>query len=138
MRQIPLRLRALGWNRRVLTLDDFHRVCRRERILVTDAPLAQRGRYFEVRGVPIIALNERLRGHEKTLVAFHELAHWYFHVPGFYGVRGKTELEADVIAHCALIPVFLLNLPDGEIAEMFGYPDEMITERVKIFRTFNL
>lgn len=83
-------------------------------------------------------LNENLRGHWRALVAWHEYGHHLWHVPGAFGLHRKTELEADLIAHVALIPAFLLHLPDGEIAEMFGYTPRLIRTRVEIFRQFRL
>ena len=128
------KLQQLGWNRQVLSLDDFYNACERERVVVFDAPMRELGAFFYRRRRPCIALNERLRGHTRTRVAWHEFAHFLWHVPGDYGHPDKTEYEADIIATCALIPAFLLNLPDGEIAEMFGYSRELIRLRVEIFK----
>lgn len=137
--RILSQLRALGWNRRVLTHDDFEHFCEVENILLIEAPLTfWRGVYYVDQGRPVITLDSRLRGPDRLLTAWHEAGHHLFHTPGHFGHPAKTEREADIVAHIALIPVFLLQLPDGEIQEMFGYSSEIIAERVHIFRTFNL
>jgi len=82
MKSIPSRLYALGWNRRVLTFDDFLAVCQRERVVVYETRMRWRGLYFFDSGQPVILLDERLRGHQRTLTAWHELGHHLFAVPG--------------------------------------------------------
>jgi len=136
--RIPSQLHALGWNRRVLTLDDFYTACEAEHITVFDVAMHWQGLFLYFEGKPIIALNVRLRGNQRTLVAWHEFGHYCYHYPGSFGRQRKTEREADIIAHVALIPAFLLNLPDGELQEMFGYSSELISARIAIFRQYNL
>lgn len=138
MKQIPDRLLELGWNQRILTLDDFHNTCEEEGILVHSSRLDWPGLYLHYRNRPVILLDESLRGHLRTLVAWHEYGHYLWHVPGCYGLARRSEKEADLIAHVALIPAFLLHLPDGEIAEMFGYGPALLRTRVEIFRRYGL
>jgi Zn-dependent peptidase ImmA (M78 family) len=138
LREVPKKLRRLGWNRRVLTFDDFHDACEAEGIYVRPVPLDCGGLYLTVENTPVILLDERLREPRRSFVAWHEYGHHLWHTPGRFGRHAKTELEADLIAHVALIPVFLLNLPDGEIGDFFGYDAGMIRTRVKIFQTFGV
>lgn len=135
---LPRRFRQFGFNRRVLTLDDFYTICDREGILVCHLPMRWRGLFFYRRGKPVIVLSDRLRGIELLYTAWHEYGHYLFHTPGCRGVYDKTETEADMIATIALIPVFLLHLPDGEISEMFGYPASLVKQRVKFFQNFKM
>lgn len=135
--RIPSLLNAFDWNKRILTLDDFYTACEDEGVFVFDTDMYWRGLFLYVDGAPVIALNERLRGHQRTLVAWHEFGHYAHHYPGSFGRERKTEKEADVIAHVALIPAFLLHLPDGELHDMFGYSLELIEKRVEIFRKYN-
>lgn len=39
MKTVPQKLKQLGWNRRILTLDDFHNTCDDEGVLVHSGPL---------------------------------------------------------------------------------------------------
>lgn len=135
----PTLLERLGWNRRVLTFADFEDICERQGVLLLDASYRRRpGFYTEHNGWPVIALDQRLHGAKRTLVAWHEFGHYLLHTPGYFGLHSKTELQADVVAHVALIPVPLLHLPDGEICETYGYSWRIVRERVRIFRAFNL
>lgn len=137
MKPIPTHLRAFGWNERILTLDDFYRYCEQQDVIVFDAPMRRKGLYFKLLGWHFIVLSSRLRGIERALVAWHEVGHYCFHFPGAFSLHRKTETEANMIAHVALIPVFLLNFPDGELWEMFGYDPAMVKERSRIFDCFN-
>ena len=138
MKRIPSRLRKFGWNQRVLNLDDFYLFCEEEGVIVFDFPMRrQKGLYFKILFWHFIVLSSRLKGHERALVAWHEIGHYIWHVPGCYGRHSKTEREADWIAHVALIPNFLLNYSDGELWEMFAYDPALVRERVQLFQCFH-
>jgi hypothetical protein len=131
--KIKIRLEGLGWNRRVLTLDDFYEQCSKERVIVKRVPLYWKGQYAMRKGWPSILLDEDLHGYELNLVAWHEFGHHLQHAPGCFGLQTKAERQADKVALVALIPAFLLNFSNWEIYEMFGYPLDVIEERVRIF-----
>ncbi len=139
MKSISTALQRLGWNRRVLTYEDFEQFCEREGVLLYDLPPSRwRGFYTVHRDTHVIALDRRLHGWQRALVAWHEIAHYLHDHPGWFGHHAKTELQADIIAHVAILPAHLLHLPDGELNEIHGYPLAVIAERCRIFRAFNL
>lgn len=135
----PPRLKAFGWNERILTFDDFEEFCEVENILLIEARLRYwRGFYCIHNEQPAIVLDQQLRGPERLLTAWHEVGHHLLHTPGYFGHHGKTEVQADLVGHIALLPAFLLHWPDGELQEMLGYAPDVIRERAKIFACFNL
>src|SRR5262249_52996827 len=100
------------WNVRVLTQDDFDYYCDRAGITVREVQLEQPGLSPCRNGLPQIFINDELRGAKKLFVSFHELAHHWLHPPRikmFIGWEDAIEVEADVVAVCALIPKTVLN-----------------------------
>ncbi|MEJ7623225.1 MAG: ImmA/IrrE family metallo-endopeptidase [Pyrinomonadaceae bacterium] len=136
----------IGWNETPLTESDFYRLCRRQRIGITEMPLRVGGFYYRVIGRDFIAIDSRLSGYQKLAVMFHELGHFLFHVPesgvtaNFHRVGHETrpEREADVFALCSLIPKWLIdkNNPQDLIDE--GFPAEMVQKRLFIRERYGL
>jgi Zn-dependent peptidase ImmA (M78 family) len=131
---IPLsRLKNYGWNQRILTLEDFYDFCEVEGVLLIERPYRRVGRYDEQRGRPRIKLDTQSPALVRLHAAWHEAGHYAFHQPGYYGNRAKTELEADIIADCALIPRPLLRrAPIAQIMEECGYPRWLIERRIEL------
>lgn len=127
------------WNIRVLTEDDFYEYCDKENILICEAQLEQPGVYFPYgRGrKPQIILHDELRGANRLFAGYHELAHHWLHPPGiqhFLGLKTMVEVEADIVAACALIPKTLLtHFWPNEIAELYGYPHWIVELRCRMF-----
>jgi Zn-dependent peptidase ImmA (M78 family) len=134
------RLRKLGWNRRVLTFDDFEQACERDRITLIVRPLPNDlGQYHLEQSGEVITLSCELRDPLRTLVAFHEYGHALFHVPGHFGLHSKTELEADIIAVVALLPrPLLFRLSPGEISETWDYPLSLVSQRWEFWQKFRV
>ncbi|MEP6945065.1 MAG: ImmA/IrrE family metallo-endopeptidase [Acidobacteriota bacterium] len=142
--QDKISLLKIGWNERVLTEADFHRICRRLRVRVEEMPLGPGGFYYRVLGRDYIAIDSRLSGTAKLLVQFHELAHFLLHTPesgataNFHGVGRKTrqEREADLFALCALIPLSSLrSRSTAELADE-GFTADIIRERLDILEKY--
>jgi Zn-dependent peptidase ImmA (M78 family) len=132
---IPARLRALGWNQRVLRYEDFEQACEDDGITLIVKPSSERGEYKIERGQDVITLDSRMHDPLRTFVAFHEYGHALFHVPGHFGIQDKTEDEADIIGYVALLPRRLLeNCPPGDLSEMLDYPLSLIWKRWEILR----
>lgn len=131
------------WNVRVLTEDHFWDYCAARRITVRIVPLEQPG-YSLVRKVDArIYIHDELRGAERLYTMFHELGHHWIHARGiqfFMGCKSRIEMEAEVIAACALIPRTILPPRFGwsEVQELYGYPDWMISFRNLVFRKYGL
>ena len=125
------------WNVRVLTEDDFWQHCDGAGIVVREAQIEQSGLYLFNDGRPQIYLNDELRGAERLFVAFHELAHHWLHPPRiqfFRGWKKAVEVEADIVAACAMVPQTLLaHYWPGEIAELYGYPHGLVELRREVF-----
>ncbi len=148
MRFLTDKLDALkiGWNERPLTEADLYRLCRRSRIKVQEMPLRTDGFYYRVMGRDFIAVNSKLPEVKKLAVLFHELGHFLFHTPdsgataNFHGVgrRTRKECEADIFALCALLPRPLIQERSSEELVDEGFPQEMIENRLAIFRRFGV
>jgi Zn-dependent peptidase ImmA (M78 family) len=130
------------WNVRVLTQDDFDYYCDRAGIIVSETQLEQPGWYVCSHGQPQIFLNDQLRGPERLFVGFHELAHHWLHPPGvrmFYGWARDLEIEADIVAVCCLIPkTVLTHYWPSEIAEIYGYPHDLVGLRCEVFDRYKI
>ncbi|HQX55443.1 MAG TPA: ImmA/IrrE family metallo-endopeptidase [Pyrinomonadaceae bacterium] len=131
------------WNRKALNEDDFHRICRRLRVSVTEMPLRTNGFYYSVRGRHFIAIDSRLPPLKRLFVMFHELGHFLLHLPdsgttaNFHGVghRDRKEREADIFAVCALIPRdWIVGRTADELVSDEGLPPDLVAERAELFR----
>ncbi|MEJ7847489.1 MAG: ImmA/IrrE family metallo-endopeptidase [Pyrinomonadaceae bacterium] len=125
-----------------MTEDDFYRLCRRQKVVVQEMPLTVSGFYYCVLGKHYIAIDSKLKHHEKLFVMFHEFAHYLMHAPNtnetanFHGIGKKTrhEVEADAFAICALIPITWIETRTAqELIEDEGLPAEIVLERQKIY-----
>jgi Zn-dependent peptidase ImmA (M78 family) len=136
-RGLLLRNTPPEWNIRVLTQDNFDHYCDQAGITVREVPLEQPGLYIPGNGRPQIFLNDELRGAERLFIAFHELAHHWLHPPGvrmFFGWAKQIEVEADIVAVCCLIPrTVLTHYWPSEIAELYGYPHDLVRLRCEVF-----
>lgn len=142
-----IRRLRFSWNRRPLGEADFHRLCKRFRVTVTEMPLQTNGFYYCMRGKHFIAIDSKLCGREKLFVMFHELAHFLMHTPdagvtaNFHGVGKKTrkEAEADAFAHCALIPKSWIEQRTlDEISDDQGIAPDLVAERLMIYQTYGI
>lgn len=130
------------WNKQPLTEDDFYRLCRRQKVVVQEMPLTVSGFYYCVLGKHYIAIDSKLKHHEKLFVMFHEFAHYLMHAPNtnetanFHGIGKQTrhEVEADAFAICALIPkTWIETRTAQELIEDEGLPADIVVERQKIY-----
>jgi len=137
----------IDWNRRVLTEDDFYRLCRRFKITVQEMPLSVSGFYYCMKRRHFIAIDSKLPTQKKLFVMFHEFAHFLMHVPdtgvtaNFHGIGKKTrkEIEADAFALCALIPrTWIETRSEQEMIEGEGISLEMLRTRTEIFAKFGI
>jgi Zn-dependent peptidase ImmA (M78 family) len=136
----------IGWNRRPLSEDDFHRLCRRFCITVVEMPLATNGFYYCVKRRHFIAVSSRLSHTQKLLVMFHEFAHFLMHSPdsnttaSFHGIGKKTrkEREADAFALCALIPKSWIETRGINELIDEGFPAKLLKERFQVYEHFGL
>lgn len=139
-------LKQIGWNKRILTMEDFERFCDRENIVViTHALQGDDGRYFidERRDSfqPVILLHNGLSGPKLVLTAFHEVGHHCWHHPGHYGLKGKTENEAEFVGLIALMPRSLIRRRrqrPWELCEEYGYEAEWVEDRYRIYRNLKI
>jgi Zn-dependent peptidase ImmA (M78 family) len=140
IKAIPQTLRQIGWNRRPLSLDDFYEACERARITVIEDAIDDFGYYFELHGQRAIALDKRLAPLDRAHVAFHEFAHAAWHAPGHYVDSHIVDAQADIIAHCALLPrPWLYRFTVNELmATPHDYPRWLIERRIETFRNFRL
>lgn len=137
----------INWNRRALTEDDFHRLCRRFKITVQEMPLSVSGFYYCMKRRHFIAVDSKLPPQKKLFVMFHEFAHFLMHAPdtgvtaNFHGVGKKTrkETEADAFAACALIPrSWIESRSEQEILDEEGLDAEMLRQRTQIYSKFGI
>lgn len=136
-------IKAKNLNTRVHTLDDFLRHCDEEQILVREYPLRFcKGLYTVCESVPCIVLASGLSLVERTIVAWHELAHYWLHSPGvcfFRSFERRFEYEAQAIAAIALVPKSLLMKRSlHEVEEEYGYSREFLWFRKDVYERFRL
>ncbi len=130
------------WNVKVFTDSDFWMLCAAAEIVVHEAPLERHGFQLKQHSRHIIFINSRLSGAERSFVLWHEYAHHLLHPPGvqfFHGYASLVEDEADAFAACALIPRPLLShYWPSEIADLYGYPFDLVAFRQDIFDCWKL
>jgi Zn-dependent peptidase ImmA (M78 family) len=136
----------VGWNKRALTEDDFHRLCKRFRITVQEMPLSVSGFYYCMKRRHFIAVDSKLDPRKKLFVMFHELAHFLMHTPdagvtaNFHGIGQKTrkECEADAFAACALIPQNWIETRSEQEMIDEGLEPEMLRQRYDIYSKYKV
>jgi Zn-dependent peptidase ImmA (M78 family) len=142
-----IRRLRFSWNIRPLNEADFHKLCKRFRVTVTEMPLRTDGFYYCMKGRHFIAIDSKLHGHEKLFVMFHELAHFLMHTPdagvtaNFYGVGKKTrkEAEADAFALCAILPrKWVESRTPHELTDDEGIPPNLIAERLAVYQFYGI
>src|SRR5688572_20065827 len=114
----------IPWNKRPLIEADFHKLCRKHKVIVEEMPLKVSGFYFCLKGQHYIAIDSRLSPQKKLFVMFHEFAHYLLHAPSgsatanYHGIGNRTraEIEADSFALCALMPLGWVST--GRLAEL--------------------
>ncbi|MEP7075410.1 MAG: ImmA/IrrE family metallo-endopeptidase [Acidobacteriota bacterium] len=136
----------INWNSRVLTEDDFYRLCKRFRITVQEMPLSVSGFYYCMKKRHFIAVDSKLDRQEKLFVMFHEFAHFLMHTPdagvtaNFHGIGKKTrkECEADAFAACAMVPkTWIESRTEEEIMDE-GIDPEILKQRLQIYSRFRV
>lgn len=129
-----------GWNKRVLTEEDFYRYCTDLEVQVVERETASLGEYTVFRNVHFIILDPSLKRGWRLWVAMHELGHRILHAPltshFSYSTVKKFDYQANTIAAVALIPTYLCETKTlGELQEEFGYPNELIAFRKELYDT---
>lgn len=135
--------REYGWNERILTDEDFERICQQCKIEVLVERMRHFGAYLVCENVPFIFLKKNLSVERRRFVQWHELAHHFLHAPGicFFvsGTTSKAEFQADALASCALIPRRILTTwrLDTILSE-YEYSKELLSIRIKTYQRFGL
>jgi len=108
----------LGVNQKIMTEDDFLRICELEGIEIIETT-GKFSWYMVVDNVPFIVLPRRKRGIKRLFAAFHELAHHFRHYGKqpfqvfFYGLTDdKDEFEADAFSTVCICPKYALGSYD--------------------------
>lgn len=136
----------IGWNERELGDEDLYRICRKHKVEIVEMPLRVSGFYYRVKGRDFIAINSLLTGKKRLAVMFHELGHFLLHVPdsgataNFHrvGERTRKEREADLFALCAIMPMAkLANSSKHKLVDE-GFDEELVAERLEIYRTYGI
>ena len=137
----------IRWNERPLTEQDFHRLCKRNKITLPEMPLRVSGFYYCVMGRHFIAIDSKLPAAKKLFVMFHEFAHYLLHAPqgtataNYHGIgrRTRTEIEADAFALCAVMPkTWVESDRFAEFAEEAGFDMDLARERLELYDRFGL
>lgn len=142
MQHLARKARSLkiGWNRRPLTEEDFHRLCSRFDVFLVEVDsedMLWNGFYTIVAGHPTIVVNARLAGLARLRTLFHELGHHLFHAPAtcFFSRASvdKAESEARAFAIACLIPEPMLRrLLTWDMFEEDCFPLELLKERMAL------
>lgn len=138
------KLKKLGFNERVLTLDDFDKFCENEGIIFHYNTMTHfRGLYTVVDSVPCISVSNALRPLDRQVVAWHEGGHhvYHSHKTAFFcdsALTRKSEYEANCVAAIALMPRPLLDMSFNDLQEELGYSRDLLWFRKRIFEHFGL
>jgi|SRR6185503_7676452 len=139
---LALLARDYDWNQRVLTIDDFDRLCELEDVAVEKRETGFPGLYTRRDGRPVITISPAVLPRARGWVLWHEMGHVLLHDPGcafFYRNDRKLERQADLVAACALIPRPLLEKASlSEIREEYRYPIELCELRQMFFREMGI
>jgi hypothetical protein len=131
---VPHLLKLLGWNKRVLTYEDFEGACEHQGILIQRTPTKTLGMYFHCGEVPVISLSVTLQGILLWLVAWHEFTHHLLHPPGIRcfnrGTVSKAEAEAQDIALVSVLDErSFLKIVGGELHDV---PTDILRQRMRV------
>lgn len=132
------------WNKRVHTERDAEEFCEKRGVIVIETDLIDDlGEYLVRREKPVILLHKFIAREYRTWVFLHECGHEMFHSPlncRFSTItRRKVELQANLVAAVALIPVELLRTKTlWEIKEEYDYPQKLVLLREYIWNTFRV
>ena len=140
-----------SFNVRPHTVEDFYRICRRERpyIRVHEMPLGTPGYYtVELNGTPHIYINNRLKGIEWLEAGFHEMGHHFLHRPvphttAYYyrtDPPTKPEHEAQSFAEIMLIPQPLMFeiLESPDYIEHWGFAERLFNGRCNLYARYTV
>lgn len=129
-----------GWGRRQLCLADLTDYCERHGIEVVFADLEDADGYaLWVSSVPYIYIASHLRGPEKVITGYHELAHILYHPPhpevfsrvGNLWNWSKCDRQAEIVGVVAWMPE-IKGLVVEEVTERFGVPLDVAKFRVEL------
>jgi Zn-dependent peptidase ImmA (M78 family) len=149
MKLLAAKARSLriGWNKRPLTEDDFHRLRKRLKVALVEVEsedMDWKGFYTLAFGkIPTIILNARLRGIERLRVLWHEMGHHLFHAPAtcFFSCNSidKAEVEANAFANIALLPESMMErMLTWDLYGEDCLPAEIVRERILLFASYRL
>ena len=148
MRLLAEKVKSLriGWNKRALTEDDFHKLCKKLGVLLVEVDsddMIWEGFYALVLGKPTIIINARLRGLERLWVLFHEMGHHLLHTPAtcFFSdsTIEKAQAEANAFATIALLPKPMLGkMLTWNLFEDDCFPTKILRARLKILDQFKI
>lgn len=142
----------IGWGKRPLNEDDFHRLREQHGVLLLEVDnhtgrpwfgLRWKGYYTTVDGIPTIVVNSELRGIERLRVLLHEFGHHLLHAPEtcFFSESSveKTEVEAETFALVGLIPKQMIGeLLSWNLFEEDLLPVELLRRRLKILELYGI
>jgi Zn-dependent peptidase ImmA (M78 family) len=140
MKHVLNRLERYGIGSRILTDEDFYRICEEEGIEVIQSA-EKFSFYFTMLGEHFIVLPKRRRGLRLLHAMFHELGHYFMHVGNAPEVawldgHSRDEAEADAIALIAMMPRTKLK----ELAWLDGsrYGSHLWNERLRLFFLYDI
>lgn len=117
-----------GWGKRQLCLADLSDYCERQQIELVEYPLEDADGYaLWVSSVPYIYVANHLRGPEKVITGYHELAHILYHPshPEVFKRTGdlwnwsKCDRQAEIVGVLAWMPE-VVGLSVEEVMTRFG------------------
>ncbi len=134
------------WNKRALTEKDFFNLCKKLGVLVFEEDpdcVPGEGVYVVVEGIPVIFINNTLKGLKKLWVMFHELGHHLLHTPEtcFFSESTvhKAQSEANLFAAIALLPEPMIRqIPLWEVYEVDEHSANLLQTRLEIFEIYKV
>jgi Zn-dependent peptidase ImmA (M78 family) len=135
------------FNKREHDANDFWRVAKKEKIIVTEEPLLIPGYYKVEKRKPYILINSNLSPFDWILTAFHELTHHILDVPykknsillyrNVQRLESIQESRAEEIALMLLIPLKRLEeLEKTPFDQLHPFTQKLLVKRQRIFESY--
>lgn len=136
------------WNKKVHTEADLLNYVEQRQILFIESPTDSLGEYTLYKNHPAIILEPSLKSGERNFVLSHEIGHDVLHHPFSQQFKPtdrardlfieKLDYQANFFATILLIPKKELRKSLQDLADEYGYTNEMLWLRKEYFERYKI